>query len=230
MKTMGILGGMSWKSTLSYYQIMNEYIHELKGEYTSIEALIYSVNFAKIYEQLVQNHWKEIGDLIVSVAHKLELGGAEFVLMTSNAAHKVADKLEQHLEIPLLHIVDPTAQALVEGGIQRVGLLGTQVTMGEAFYRERLKKKWNIETIVPTAEDQASLNQILFEEVLLGKTTSESRAKGLAILEHLEAQGAKGVILGCTELNLMMDSKQSPFPLFDTTLLHTKAAVDLSLS
>ena len=150
--------------------------------------------------------------------------------MTSNAAHKVADKLEQHLEIPLLHILDPTAQALVEGGIQRVGLLGTQVTMGEAFYRERLKKKWNIETIVPTAEDQASLNQILFEEVLLGKTTSESRAKGLAILEHLEAQGAKGVILGCTELNLMMDSKQSPFPLFDTTLLHAKAAVDLSLS
>lgn len=150
--------------------------------------------------------------------------------MTSNAAHKVADELEQHLKIPLLHIVDPTAHALVEAGIHRVGLLGTQVTMGEAFYKERLKKKWNIETIVPTDEDQAILNEILFEEVLLGKTTSESRAKGLAILEHLEAQGAKGVILGCTELNLMMDSKQSPLPLFDTTLLHAKAAVDLSLS
>lgn len=232
MKTIGMIGGMSWESTQHYYQIMNRYMQAKLGGHNSIESIIYSVNFETILEWVNRDEWEQVGKAIAQLAKRLEIAGADFLIMTSNAIHKaeVYSVVETAIEMPILHIVDPTAEEIRKSGIKKVGLLGTQVTMGESFYKDRLKGKWGIETLVPEEDDRESIHKIIFDELTVGRIYDASRGKLISMIERLSKRGAEGVILGCTELTLLISQKETKIPLFDTTDLHAKAAVDLAIS
>lgn len=229
MKTIGLIGGMSWESTQHYYQLMNQYVHAKLGKHNSIEALIYSVNFERILAWVHQNQWESVGQEMAYLAQKLEGAGAHFLILTSNAIHKVFSSVEAAVNIPVIHIVDPTAEAILKEKMNKVGLLGTKVTLEEPFYKGRLYEQYGIETLIPEEKDRNSLHNIIFEELTVGKIQHTSRAKVLAMIDQLKERGAKGVILGCTELTLLLTQKDSPILLFDTTDLHARAAVNLSL-
>lgn len=229
MRKIGILGGMSWESTHYYYKVMNEYVYKKLGGLNSIEAVIYSINFARMEAALNRNDWDEIGKMTVEMARIVEKAGADFLIMTSNAIHKVAAEVEAAIDIPLLHIVEPTAHAIQKAGVKKVGLLGTKVTMGEPFYLGRLQKKHEIEVLVPDMADQEKINTIIFEELVQGKVREASKKEYLKIIDKLSQRGAEGIILGCTEINLLIRQKDTPTLLFDTTELHALAAVDLAL-
>lgn len=230
MKTMGLIGGMSWVSTQHYYQLMNQYVHTKLGGHHSIEAIIYSVNFERILTFVHEGDWSSVEKVISYLAQKLEAAGATFLVFTANAAHKVFSQVEAAVKIPILHIVDPTAEAIQKAGIQTVGLLGTKVTMGEDFYKHRLLHQFGIEALVPEGHDREVLHKLIFDELTVGKINDGSREKLIALIEKLEKRGARGIILGCTELTLLVSQKDTHVPLFDTTDLHAKAAVDLACS
>jgi aspartate racemase len=208
---------------------MNEYLYKKLGGLNSIEALIYSINFARLEEALNRNDWGEIGRMVAQMAQTIETAGADFLIMTSNAIHKVADQVEAAVAIPLLHIVEPTAYAIQKAGLKKVGLLGTKVTMGEPFYLGRLQKKHGIEILVPDMADQEKIHAIIFTELVQGKVREESKKEYLKIIDKLSKRGAEGIILGCTEINLLIHQKDTPTPLYDTTELHAIAAVEFSL-
>ncbi|HEY2809776.1 MAG TPA: aspartate/glutamate racemase family protein [Rhabdochlamydiaceae bacterium] len=229
MKTIGLIGGMSWESTQYYYQQMNRYIYGKLGGHTSIEAIIYSLNFEIIVKCLERNDWDAIGDILADISKKLEAAGANFLLLTSNAAYKVVPQMEKAISIPILHIVDPTAEAIKQKHIKRVALLGTKVTMEDAFYKKRLQDHYGIEALIPASSDREILHKIIFNELTLGQIHDRSKQKLLEIIEKLNRQGAEGIILGCTELTLLVNQKDTTVPLFDTTDLHAKAAVDLAI-
>jgi aspartate racemase len=229
MKTIGIIGGMSWESTHHYYQIMNQYVHARLDKHNSIESIIYSVNFERILELVERDEWEAVGEIVAGLAKKLESAGADFLIMTSNAIHKVFAELEGSISIPILHIVDPTGDAIQKCGIRKIGLLGTKVTMQEDFYKSRLQNRYKIEVLVPENENQELIHKIIFDELTFGRIRDDSRKRIMAIIDGLSEKGADGVILGCTELTLLISQKDTKIPLFDTTDLHAKAAVEAAL-
>ena len=229
MKKIGMIGGMSWESTQHYYQIMNQRVVQLLGGHSSIEAILYSVNFERVMEFVHRDAWDEVTRIILEIAQTLEKCGAEFLIMTSNAIHKVIPQLENQLQIPILHIADPTGDAILKKGVKKIGLLGTRVTMEELFYQDRLKKKYGIHCITPHKIERDRLHEIIFEELTVGKIASSSKKQVLSMISEIKTAGAEGIILGCTELTLLISQKDTDVPLFDTTQLHATAAVDLSI-
>ncbi len=220
---------MSWESTHYYYRVMNEYLYSRIKGFNSIEAVIYSVNFARIEELVERNEWEGVTKIIIEIAQKIESAGATFLIMTANAIHKIADEVQKSIGIPLLHIADPTGIAITKAGMKKVGFLGTKVTMGEEFYRRRMEKVHGIEVVMPDPKDQEEIHKIIFEELVVGKIVEASRQKYKEIIEKLGGAGVEGVILGCTEINLLIGQRDTRVPLFDTTELHAKAAVDMAL-
>ncbi len=228
MKTIGVLGGMSWESTLVYYRLMNEAVRSRCGGLHSAPLLLHSVDFAHIRTLQQENRWAEAGTLLAGLAVNLEQAGAELLLIATNTMHKVAQQVEQAVRIPLVHIVDPTAKALMQAGIAKVALFGTSYTMEQDFYTGRLHQRFGIEALVPNAADRALVDRVIFDELCLGNIRDDSRKAFQRIMLDMQAQGAEGIILGCTEIGLLIGQNDAPFPLFDTTVLHAQAAVALS--
>ncbi|HOY57912.1 MAG TPA: aspartate/glutamate racemase family protein [Verrucomicrobiota bacterium] len=230
MKTIGMIGGMSWQSTIEYYRLVNESIQEKLGGLHSAKCVLYSVDFAEIEELQRHGEWNKAAEALVGAAQGLEKAGTDFVLICTNTMHKLADAVQASIGIPLLHIADATAEAVRRAGLRRVGLLGTRFTMEEEFYRGRLANRFGLEVVVPDAEDRQTVHRIIYEELCAGAVRSGSKALVSGIINRLETLGARGVILGCTELGLLVDAGDSPLPLFDTTRLHARAAVDWAMS
>ncbi len=230
MKTIGMIGGMSWQSTIEYYRLVNESIQEKLGGLHSAKCVLYSVDFAEIEELQRHGEWNKAAEALVGAAQGLEKAGADFVLICTNTMHKLADAVQSSIGIPLLHIADATAEAVRRAGLRRVGLLGTRFTMEEEFYQGRLANRFGLEVVVPDAEDRQTVHRIIYEELCAGAVRSGSKALVSEIMNRLEALGARGVILGCTELGLLVDGGDSPLPLFDTTRLHALAAADWASS
>ena len=224
MKTIGLLGGMSWESTQVYYRLLNETARQRFGGLHSASILLHSVDFAPIREMQIAGEWDRAGAFLAGCAARLEAAGAEVLLLATNTMHKVAHQIEEALTIPFLHIVDPTAAALQKAGIQKVALLGTRYTMEQDFYKGRLQSRFGMEVLTPNAQDMAVVDKVIFEELCLGKIEDASRREFQRIMETLARQGAQGVILGCTEIGLLVKPEDAPVPVFDTTLLHAEAA------
>lgn len=229
MKTIGILGGMSWESTLEYYRLINQEIKNRLGGYHSAKIILYSFDFAEIESLQHQGQWEEMGRLLSEQAQKLEQAGAEFILIATNTMHKVADFIEEAISVPLLHIGDATAEEVIKQGLTRVGLLGTRFTMEEEFYRRRLKDKYNLDVLIPPSNHREIIHQVIFKELVLGKIQEKSRQKFIQIINDLKKAGAQGIILGCTEIPLLVRSEDSSLPLFNTTAIHARRAVDWAL-
>lgn len=230
MKTIGILGGMSWESTLEYYRLINEEVKARLGGFYSAKILLYSFNFAEIESLQHQGRWTEMGHLLSETAQKLEQAGADFLLIATNTMHKVAPLIEQAISIPLLHIVDATAAAIKKDGFNRVGLLGTKFTMEEDFYRRRLIEKYKIDVLIPSAEQRDLIHQVIFNELVMGEIKEKSRLNFIRIINDLKSAGAQGIILGCTEIPLLVKPGHSSLPLYDTTAIHARSAVDWALA
>ena len=230
MKTIGLLGGMSWESTQSYYQIINRGINQRLGGLHSAKIMLYSVDFAQIEVLQHQGNWQGTADILIEAAKAIEAGGADFLLICTNTMHKVAEQIESHIAIPLLHIADATGEQLKQDKITRVGLLGTRFTMTEAFYKTRLTDKFGIEVVVPDDVDQTLIHEVIYQELCLGIINENSRSAYLSIIEKLYQQGAQAVILGCTEIALLVQQDQTTVPLYDTVTIHAASAVDAALS
>jgi aspartate racemase len=230
MKVIGIIGGMSWESSAQYYKLINEGVKQRLGGLHSAKAIMYSVDFAEIEKLQQANAWKEAGEILVVAAQSLEKGGADFLVLCTNTMHRVADMIEKSVSIPLLHIADPTAAAIEKYGIKTVGLLGTVFTMEADFYKDRLQNKYGLEVLVPEKKEREEINRIIYEELCLGKIILESRHYYLDTINKLIANGAECIILGCTEINLLIDDEDCLVPVFDTASLHADAAVEMSLS
>lgn len=230
MKTIGLIGGISWESSGEYYRLINETIKEKLGGLHSAKCILYSVDFAEIEILQRQNKWAEAAKILIEAARSLENGGADFLVICANTMHKVADDIQAKVHIPLLHIADVTAQQVVEKGIHRVGLLGTRYTMEEDFYKDRLRKKFALDVLIPNAEDRLLVHRVIFEELVLGKILQSSKEQFTRVMERLIGEGAEGIILGCTEIGMLIQSGDCRVPLFDTTKIHAIAAVEYALT
>ena len=228
MQTIGLIGGMSWESSAEYYRVLNELVRAEMGGLHSARCLLYSVDFAEIEELQTTGAWEEAGALLAAVAQSLEAAGAELLLLCTNTMHKVADAIESAVSIPLVHIADVVAEAVLAAGITRVGLLGTAFTMEQSFYRDRLATH-GLEVIVPSADDRMAVHGIIYEELCLGVIREDSRQAQQAIIDRLVALGAEGIVLGCTELELLIRAGDVEVPVFPTTRLHAAAAVARAL-
>jgi len=224
MKTIGLIGGMSWESTVPYYRQINETIKSQRGGLHSARLVLVSVDFHEIEAFQRAGDWEAAGEAMAQAARSLERAGADFVALCTNTMHKVAHAIEAAVDIPLLHIADPTAQALTQAGVQRVGLLGTRFTMEQDFYRERLSRHHGLQVITPDTAEREAVHRIIYEELCLGTIRPESRALYRQAMASLVARGAQAIILGCTEISLLVDEQDSTVPLFDTTRLHARAA------
>lgn len=228
MKTIGLLGGMSWESSAEYYRLLNELVRERLGGLHSARCVLYSVDFAEIERLQVAGEWERAGEVLAGAAKGVEAAGAELVLICTNTMHKVAEQVQEALSVPLLHLADASADAVLRGGVRRVGLLGTAFTMEQDFYRERLVAR-GLDVLVPDAEGRALVHRVIYEELCLGVVSEVSRAGYQTVIEDLVREGAEGVILGCTEIELLIGQEHSPVPLFPTTRLHAEAAVEAAL-
>jgi aspartate racemase len=229
MKTIGLIGGMSWESSIEYYQIVNQTVRAKLGGLHSAKCIMVSVDFAEIESLQHQARWNEATQLLITAAKSVENGGADFVIFCTNTMHKVADEVQKHIKIPILHIADATAERIKAKGMKKVGLLGTQFTMEEDFYKGRLIQKYNLEIIVPTAEAREVVHRVIYDELCMGEIKQSSRMKYADIIERLAKAGAEGIILGCTEIGLLVKEEDSRVPLFDTTRIHAVAAVEYAL-
>ena len=229
MKTIGLLGGMSWESTVPYYQVLNREVGRRLGGLHSARVLLLSVDFKEIEVLQHQGKWDELGDMLARDAHTLEEAGAEFLVICTNTMHLVAPRIESVLSIPILHIADATAARILSAGMRRVGLLGTRFTMEEPFYRGRLEERHGLEVVVPSAKDRAVVHRVIYEELVLGKILDGSRNEYARIVADLVAAGAEGVILGCTEIGLLLGPRDATVPLSDTALIHAEAAAAFAL-
>lgn len=229
MKTIGLLGGMSWESTLSYYKSINEGIKNSLGGLNSAKICIYSVNFDEIEKLQHQGKWSETAEILSDAAKSVERGGADFLLICTNTMHKVASEIEADISIPILHIADATAEKLLENGIKKVGLLGTNFTMEQEFYKGRLSEKYGIEVVVPEKDDRLKVHEIIYQELCRGNIRDSSRSIYCKIIDKLSSQGAEAVILGCTEIALLIQQAHTDVPLYDTTAIHADAAVRMAL-
>lgn len=230
MKCIGLLGGMSWESTVSYYQALNRGVRAQLGGLHSARVLLNSVDFAAIERLQHAGDWPATARLLAAEARKLQDGGADFLLIGTNTMHKVAPEIEVAIDIPLLHIADATAAKLQADGITRVGLLGTRFTMEQDFYKGRLQEKFGLEVLVPGEAQRERVHRIIYDELCLGEIRASSRAEYLAIIAGLAAAGAEAVILGCTEIALLVGDARAAAPLYDTTAIHAEAAVALALA
>ena len=230
MKTIGLLGGMSWESTLPYYRHINEAVRERLGGLHSARLVLYSLDFHEIEALQRQGDWAAAGTLLADAARHLESAGADFLLLCTNTMHKVADAIEAASALPLLHIADPTAAAIQAAGLQRVGLLGTRFTMEQPFYRQRLEDRHGIQVLVPDEPDRAKVHRVIYEELCRGVVSEASRQAYRQVISSLVARGAQAVILGCTEIGLLVRADDAEVPLFDTCVLHAQAAAERALS
>ena len=230
MKIIGLIGGMSWNSTLEYYRLINEMVAEKLGQFHSARLVLYSLDFGEIECAQRQARWEAAADILTEAGVALKRAGADFIVICTNTMHKVADNLTQKSGLPLLHIVDVVGSAAREQGLETVGLLGTKFVMGESFYRERLQRHFGIHAIVPGEDDQATIHRIIYDELCQGEMRDSSRRACLGIIDGLKENGAQGVILGCTELPLLIRHSDPGIPVLDTTMLHAAAAVSLALA
>jgi len=228
MKTVGLIGGMSWESTVTYYQLLNEGVKNALGGLHSAKVLLYSVDFFEVEALMSRGEWDKAADLLGGVAARLEQAGADMILICTNTLHRVAPEVQSRIHVPLVHIAEAAAEALVARGISRVGLLGTKYTMTLDFYRDKLIER-GIEVLIPEGDDIDLVNRVIFDELCLGIVKEDSRAEYLRVIESLQQRGAQGILLGCTELGLIVSSEDVSLPLFDTTIIHAQKAVELAL-
>ncbi|XTZ39178.1 aspartate/glutamate racemase [Salmonella enterica] len=230
MKTIGLLGGMSWESTIPYYRLINEGVKARLGGLHSANLLLHSVDFHEIETCQATAQWHKAGEILAQAAAGLEQAGAQAIVLCTNTMHKVAGQIEERCHIPFLHIADATGHAIENAGLRNVALLGTRYTMEQDFYRGRLQRQFAIQTRVPDAEDRERVNEIIFDELCMGTFSDESREYFLQLIEQLKSEGAEGVIFGCTEIGLLVPQAQSSLRVFDTTALHAADAVNFILS
>lgn len=230
MKVIGLIGGMSWESSAEYYRIVNERVRDRLGDLHSARCLMWSFDFAEIEALQHACRWDEAAALLVDAARRLERGGADFMVLCTNTMHRMADELQAAVGIPLLHIADPTALRIKAAGLRRVGLLGTAFTMEQDFYKGRLIERHGLDVLVPDEADRALVHRVIYDELVQGMVDPASRAAYREIIARLVARGAEAVILGCTEIMLLVGPEDSAVPLFDTTTIHAEAAVEMAMA
>ena len=230
MKIIGLIGGMSWESSLEYYRIINETTRDRLGGLHSAKSLMYSVDFAEIEILQHQGQWQEATQMMIEAAQHVERGGADFLVICTNTMHKMAEEVQKNISIPILHIGDATAERVKAQKLRKVGLLGTHFTMEEDFYKGRLIQKHGLQVIIPTAEDRAIVHRVIYDELVIGEINRTSRAQYQRIIDALVQQGCEGIVLGCTEIGLLVKETDSRVPLFDTTRIHAIAAVEYALA
>ena len=228
MKTIGIIGGMSWESTVTYYEIINKEVARRLGGFHSAKMLMYSVDFAELEENMKNGYWQGNAVILADAAVRLERAGADFIVIATNTMHKLVPDIEKEISIPILHIADATADAIKRDGIKKVGLLGTRFTMTQDFIIDRLVSA-GLEVVLPEPKDMELVNDVIFNELCLGKVLDPSRKEYQRIIQDMKEKGAEGVILGCTEIGMLIKDEDSALPTYDTTIIHATAAADLAL-
>ena len=229
MKTIGLLGGMSWESSIEYYRIINESVRDKLGGLHSAKSIMYSVDFAEIEALQHEGKWEEATHLMIDAAQHVENGGADFLVICTNTMHKMAEEVQEGIGIPLLHIADATAAKIKAEGLRKVGLLGTRFTMEEGFYKGRLIDRHDLDVLVPSDEEREIVHNVIYDELVMGMIEPTSKAQYIQIIGELISEGAEGIILGCTEIGLLVGAKDVTVPVFDTTLIHATAAVEYAL-
>ncbi len=229
MKVIGLIGGMSWESSAEYYKVINTLVRERLGGQNNARTLMYTVNFHEVEAMQRENRWNDAGAMLAEAAVRLERGGAEFILLCTNTMHKVAPAIQAAVSIPLVHIATATAERIKQAGLSTIGLLGTRFTMEQEFYRGILEREYGLQVIIPDADDRAEIHRIIYDELCQGIIRDESRATYSQIMERLREAGAQGIILGCTEITLLVKPGDTALPTFDTTAIHAEAAVALAL-
>jgi len=229
MKTIGLIGGMSWESSIEYYRIINEAVKEKLGGLHSAKSIMVSVDFAEVEILQREGKWSEAALMMVDAAKSLEKGGADFIVICTNTMHKSADEIQANVKIPLLHIADATAQLVKDSGIRTIGLLGTRFTMEEEFYKGRLSQNYGLKVIIPNAGEREIVHRVIYDELVIGEIKQHSKEQYIGIIENMVNQGAEGIILGCTEIGLLIHQQDCRVPLFDTTMIHAEAAVEYAL-
>lgn len=230
MRTIGLIGGMSWESSAEYYRILNEGVRDRLGPTASARCLLWSFNFSEIEDLQHRGDWEGLGAMMVDAARRLESAGCDLLMICTNTMHRLAPQVEAGARIPLLHIADPTAEAIQAAGLKRVGLLGTAFTIEQDFYKGRLTERHGLDVIIPEEQDRATVHRVIYEELVAGKIQAASRTAYREIIARMVDAGAEGIILGCTEIMLLIGPEDSPVPIFDTTALHAAAAIEQALA
>ena len=228
MKTIGLIGGMSWESTVTYYKIINETVKERLGGLHSAKCILYSVDFQEIEECQANGNWEKSGEILGEAAYNLEKAGADFIVICTNTMHKVVNQIKEKISIPILHIAEMTAEKILEKGLKNIALLGTKYTMEQDFYKSKLIEK-GINVIIPDKNDIEIINEVIYDELCLGTINSDSKKKFLEIVDKLRSKGAEGIILGCTEIGLLIKNEDTDVPLFDTAIIHAEQAAMYSI-
>ena len=228
LKTIGLIGGMSWESTATYYKIINETIKEKLGGLHSAKCILYSVDFQEIEECQANGNWEKSGEILGEAANNLEKAGADFIVICTNTMHKVVNQIKEKISIPILHIAEMTAEKILEKGLKNIALLGTKYTMEQDFYKSKLIEK-GINVIIPDKNDIEIINEVIYDELCLGTINSDSKKKFLEIVDKLRNKGAEGIILGCTEIGLLIKNEDTDVPLFDTAIIHAEQAAIYSI-
>ena len=228
LKTIGLIGGMSWESTVTYYKIINEVIKEKLGGLHSAKCVLYSVDFQEIEECQANGNWEKSGEILGEAAYNLEKAGADFIVICTNTMHKVVNQIKEKISIPILHIAEMTAEKILEKGLKNIALLGTKYTMEQDFYKSKLIEK-GINVIIPDKNDVEIINKVIYDELCLGIINSNSKKKFLEIVDKLRNKGAEGIILGCTEIGLLIKNEDTDVPLFDTAIIHAEQAAMYSI-
>jgi aspartate racemase len=229
MKTIGLLGGMSWESTVGYYRVINQGVKKALGGLHSARIVLYSVDFDPIERLQHEDDWEGTAKILTEAALSVQSAGADFLVICTNTMHKVAPQIERAIKIPLLHIADATAEVLVSNGIKKVGLMGTAFTMEQDFYRGRLIQKYGLDVLVPNKQDRDVVHRVIYQELCLGKIQPDSRDEFLRIIDSLGEQGAEGVILGCTEIGMLVKQRDTKVKLFDTAVIHAEKVVEYAI-
>ena len=228
MKTIGLIGGMSWESTVTYYKIINETVKEKLGGLHSAKCILYSIDFQEIEECQANGNWEKSGEILGEAANNLEKAGADFIVICTNTMHKVVNQVKEKISVPILHIAEMTAEKILEKGLKNIALLGTKYTMEQDFYKSKLIEK-GINVIIPDKNDIEIINKVIYDELCLGTINSNSKKKFLEIVDKLRSKGAEGIILGCTEIGLLIKNEDTDVPLFDTAVIHAEEAAIYSI-
>lgn len=229
MKTIGLIGGMSWESSAEYYRLINQMVKEVLGPLHSCKSILQTVDFSEIEQLQHKGDWEQLTDMMIEIAKNLENAGADFIIICTNTMHMMAEDVQASISIPLLHIADAAGQEIVAKNLQKVALLGTKFTMSQDFYKGRIHEKYGVDVIVPTVEEQEIVHNIIYNELVQGFVKQSSKAAYQQIIENLVTQGAQGIILGCTEIPMLIQQGDASVPIFDTTYLHAKSAVQFAL-
>ena len=228
LKTIGLIGGMSWESTVTYYKIINETVKEKLGRLHSAKCILYSVDFQEIEECQANGNWEKSGEILGEAAYNLEKAGADFIVICTNTMHKVVNQIKEKISVPILHIAEMTAEKILEKGLKNIALLGTKYTMEQDFYKSKLIEK-GINVIIPDKNDIETINEVIYDELCLGTINFNSKKKFLEIVDKLRSKGAEGIILGCTEIGLLIKNEDTDVPLFDTAIIHAEQAAIYSI-